>query len=62
MNYNKDKIDMNESLKDLKQKLMALDILMNSGVKLISHSTLDKSTINSYSESNPFTAAKNITS
>jgi hypothetical protein len=62
MNFNKDKIDMNESLKDLKQKLMALDILMNSGVELISHSTLDKSAINSYSESNPFTAGKNITS
>jgi cell fate (sporulation/competence/biofilm development) regulator YlbF (YheA/YmcA/DUF963 family) len=62
MNYNKDKIDMNESLKDLKQKLMALDMLMNSGVKLICHRPMDKSAINSYSESNPFTAGKNIIS
>ena len=60
MDFNNDKIDMNKSLKDLKQKLTALDVLMHSSAMNGNLERLDNSIIEKYSRSNPFTKIENI--
>ncbi len=58
MDFENDRIDINKSLKDLKQKLNALDSLMHSSAKFGDLKKIDKSVNEKYSRSNPFT--KNI--
>ena len=54
MNQNQ-KVATKESLEDLKQKLNALDSLMNSSAKFGDLKRIDKSVNEKYSRSNPFT-------
>lgn len=62
MNFNKDKIDINKSLKDLKQKLTDLDVLMHSSEMKGNLERLDNSIIEKYGRSNPFTTIDNTIS
>ncbi|MBL4561829.1 MAG: hypothetical protein JKX79_12690 [Labilibaculum sp.] len=55
MDFNNDKIDTKKSLEDLKQKLTDLDILMRGSAMNGTLKKLDKSLMEKYSRSNPFT-------
>ncbi|MDE5420320.1 hypothetical protein L3049_20190 [Labilibaculum sp. DW002] len=58
MDFENNKIDINKSLNDLKQKLNALDSLMHSSAKFGDFKKTDKSINEKYSRSNPFTKNK----
>lgn len=55
MDFNNDKIDTKKNLEDLKQKLTDLDILMRGSAMNGTLKKLDKSLMEKYSRSNPFT-------
>jgi hypothetical protein len=59
MDFNNDKPDLNKSLEVLKQKLTDLDVLMRSSAMNGTLKKLDKSLIEKYSRSNPFTTINN---
>lgn len=59
MDFNNDKINQTKSLEDLKQKLSDLDILMHRNAMNGTLKELDKSLVEKYSRSNPFTKNNN---
>lgn len=55
MDFDKDRINTNKSLKVLKQKLTELDVLMRNSAMNGTLKKMDNSIIEKYSRSNPFT-------
>jgi len=62
MGFKNNRISIEESLKDLRQKLTALDVLMHNNALLGDPVKNSDSVLKNYSKSNPFTSIdKSIT-
>lgn len=55
-----EKIELSASLQDLKQKLMALDMLMHGNFVLENTNSMNQSIVEGYYQPNSFTDNKNI--